>query len=172
MNLNRYLHLYGRWVVILILICGAILVDKKYSCYKVHENFGAMAPVLDPEKTVWVKTISSMKELKRGRSVVQFQWYLPWGEEGRYIDVVLFGRVVALEGDLLEIRKGEVYVNGEPLDITYVKQKAEKDSFVPIVIPKGCVYILADQRSSESAYFLDSRMLGPIPFFLIGGVLD
>ena len=72
----------------------------------------------------------------------------------------LIKRVVAVEGESVEIRRGIALVNGavEPLDHV---RTSEMDSTYrePIIVPKGHVYVLGDHRLVA----LDSRDLGPIP---------
>jgi signal peptidase I len=72
----------------------------------------------------------------------------------------LIKRVVAVEGDSVEIRRGIALVNDvtEPLDHV---RTSEMDSTYrePMTVPKGHVYVLGDHRLVA----LDSRDLGPIP---------
>jgi len=78
----------------------------------------------------------------------------------------LVKRVIAIPGDMIEIRQGIALVNGEvektrgiltsPYDATYVS---------PTVVPAGHVFVLGDNRPIA----LDSRGLGPVPTFSIKG---
>jgi signal peptidase I len=69
-------------------------------------------------------------------------------------------RVVAVEGDTIEIVDDIAYVNG--------RKETSKGKIIvpaaglwvePLVVPKGHVYVLGDNRPIS----LDSRMFGPIP---------
>lgn len=70
-------------------------------------------------------------------------------------------RVIALSGDVLEIREGSVFVNGVPEDETYVNGRTflpEEKEELSIVIPNGCLFIMGDNRSVS----IDSRTYGAV----------
>ena len=77
-------------------------------------------------------------------------------------------RVVAVAGDRIETIDGEVYVNGEKLDETYLTPDRIGGQYIrPQTIPEGCVYVLGDNRavSRDSRY----ETVGPIPTFRVVG---
>ncbi len=98
-------------------------------------------------------------------------------------DTVFIKRVIAVPGDRLEIARSMLYINGIPVE-TY-KSSAHKDlfyetvdgkkynvvkhngeySFGPVVVPRGYVFTVGDNRDSS----LDSRDWGPLPIENIEG---
>lgn len=71
-------------------------------------------------------------------------------------------RVIATEGETVEIRDKVVYVNGRPIDDPWghfldrqimPAHIAPKDNFGPIKVPKDCFFVLGDNRDRS----LDSR---------------
>ncbi len=73
-------------------------------------------------------------------------------------------RVVAVEGDTLEIRGGRTYLNGELLPEEYIAYPAWND-FGPIVVGKDEVFVMGDNRANSH----DSRAEGPLPLSLLEG---
>jgi signal peptidase I len=82
----------------------------------------------------------------------------------------LIKRVVAVEGETVESRSGQVIVNGQPLAEPYLVQGVTTPSFDTfsaqcIRVPKGDVFVLGDNRMNSSA----SNRFGPIPESLVVG---
>ena len=76
-------------------------------------------------------------------------------------------RIIATEGQTVSIdyETSTVYVDGQPLDEPYVREKMEfrfgpYSGQTPFVIPEGSVFVMGDNRN----YSTDSRheMLGPV----------
>ncbi|MFH1151223.1 MAG: signal peptidase I [Actinomycetota bacterium] len=72
-------------------------------------------------------------------------------------------RVVATEGETLELRKGKLYVNGKRIDEPYIVP--DSADFGPVVVPEGTCYGFGDNRPNSR----DSRFFGPIPYRAIIG---
>ena len=168
----KYMRVYGKWIVFIVVIWIYVIFDQTYDLKKIPEEFNVMDPAVKAEKYTWIHSISSIKDLKKGRSVVQFRYHLPWGEEGTPTNVFLYSRVVGVEGDTVEIKKGQIYVNGDVLDIPQAQKVSEDDNLAPILVPRGYVYVVNDHRISPQSYHWDSRMLGPIHYSLIAGVVN
>lgn len=76
-------------------------------------------------------------------------------------------RVIGIEGDLVEIKGGKVYVNGEALEEEYLHGEPYTYGNVKTEVPKGHVFVLGDNRNKGASK--DSRYLGTIPIKLIKG---
>ncbi len=81
-----------------------------------------------------------------------------------YAEDIYVKRVIGLAGETLQIRRGQVYVNGQPLDEPYVSGKTFPD-VGPIRIEEGTYFVLGDNRPDSQ----DSRQFGAVPLKQIEG---
>lgn len=72
----------------------------------------------------------------------------------------LIKRVIAVEGQTVEIRVGLLYVDGQELtDESYRKDFEAMEDYGPVTVPPDHVFVMGDNRQNSS----DSRTFGPIP---------
>lgn len=64
-------------------------------------------------------------------------------------------RVVALEDDVVEVKRGILLVNGVAQHEPFVKEPMQY-SLAPVRVPRGCVFVLGDNRNNS----LDSHIWG------------
>jgi signal peptidase I len=86
-------------------------------------------------------------------------------------------RVIAVEGDTVEAKNGVVYVNGKPLQESYLDKEKKllkmgdkpfTSNFGPITVPKGNLFAMGDNRPNS----YDSRMIGPVEVSSVVGRAD
>lgn len=79
-------------------------------------------------------------------------------------------RVVGVEGDIVEIKDGKVYVNGSRLNEEYIVNDSYTHVYDESVweVPKGHVFVLGDNR--EEGASKDSRYFGCISTKTIKGI--
>jgi signal peptidase I len=90
-------------------------------------------------------------------------FYAPDGSGKEYIK-----RVIALPGETVALRRGQVAVDGVPLDEPWLPQR-DGTAFGPYVVPPGTVFVLGDNRPmsndsrtwiSENSALADDRIIG------------
>jgi signal peptidase I len=97
--------------------------------------------------------------------------FLYWLAEPEHGDIVVFEpppsahsdvpryvkRVVAVEGDIVEVNHGTLYVNGEPVDEPYASPPMYR--MQPTQVPEGSLFVLGDNRNNSA----DGHVWGFLP---------
>lgn len=123
---------------------------------------GSMLETIQLNDRVWSEKVSyRFRKPERGEIVL---FSSPTDK-----DTTLLKRVIATEGQTVDLVDGKVMVDGEVLDEPYTNGKPSYPldrhapgidgvSF-PLVVPEGHVWLMGDNRTNS----LDSRYYGPIP---------
>ena len=141
------------WARDLLIAVGlaAVIIVFLYQPVKVEGT--SMVPLLSDQERIFVnKFVYRFEPIQRG-DVVVF-WY-PLDRSKSFIK-----RVVALPGEMVEMRDGNLWVNGKLLPEQFVpKEYMDSSSFGPYTIPEEEYFVMGDHRSSSN----DSRVFGPVP---------
>lgn len=132
------------------------------------QNFRIIGSSMEPnfqqgEYLVANKVIYHLRPVERGEVIIFrppmercagfLPFFLPPGEKCAYIK-----RVMGLPGEEVEIKKGQVFINGEPLEEPYVV-KGQRQRWGPTVVGPNEYFVLGDNRKNSS----DSRNWGMLP---------
>lgn len=148
-SFGRELRTWGRDVAVALLLAMLIIVFL-YQPVKVEGT--SMAPLLSDQERIFInKFVYRFEPIHRG-DVVVF-WY-PLDTSKSFIK-----RVIGLPGDTIDIRAGELYVNGKHIAEPYVPPSYFDDSsYGPMQIPPEDYFVMGDHRDSSN----DSRIFGPV----------
>ncbi|HEX3541469.1 MAG TPA: signal peptidase I [Acidimicrobiales bacterium] len=178
----------GRWIELpaVIVLAGAVAVlINTFVAQAFYIPSASMVPQLRVNDRVVVSKLAYHLHAPRRGDVVVFS--APASEQqlstdaanpftrllrrlGRALGVSgskteLIKRVVALPGETVAGRDGQVYVNGERLVEPYLVPGTVTSDFGPVDVPPGRVWVMGDNRTNSS----DSRVFGPIPVSTIVG---
>ena len=104
----------------------------------------SMMPNFEPHDYLFINRLAYNGELSPARGdVIVFRSDLTT-EDGR--KKLLIKRVIGVGGDVIEVRDGQVYVNGIADDQSYTKDGSTSGSTGPDIVPEGSVYVLGDNR--------------------------
>ena len=143
---------FGVWLrdLVISLAISAFIIIFLYQPVKV-EGTSMMPSLVDQERIFVNKFVYRLEPIERG-DIVVFRY--PYAPSKSYIK-----RVIGMAGDRIRINSGQVYVNGEALDESYVPPEyTDSRSSPEAVVPANSYFVLGDHRSMSD----DSRNFGPV----------
>lgn len=138
------------WIetIAIALIIAFLIRSFLFQPYRVQ--MGSMLPTLKENDLIIVNKLTyRFNEPKRGDIVV---FRPPNGSNVFYVK-----RIVAIPGETVEVKNGELMINGVPLKEEYVSI-ATPGVFGPRTLSVGEYFVMGDHRNNS----LDSREFGPI----------
>src|SRR5262245_3232280 len=130
---------------------AVMIVVFLYQPVKV-EGTSMLPELVDQERIFVNKFVYRIEHIARGDIVVF--WY-PLDSSKSYIK-----RVIGMPGETVEVRRGIIYVNGKPLEESYISPEfVDHRSYQPVYVEPGHYYVLGDHRNQSN----DSRMWGLVP---------
>lgn len=174
---------YGKYIFGLIVVWYTVGLYKSNEFVRIPLKNDQMEPKLSASSSggsaddlayTVINPLSDATNNPQVDQIVRYEWTRVDVRERDVQEVLYLGRVIALPGQRVRITAGDVYIDGTKISQDYVANKSVKDNYEEIIIPKGHVYILVDNRTAAEKrpghYLRDSRQLGPIPIYLINGV--
>lgn len=150
------------WLILIAIALGIAFLIKSFLFQAFYIPSESMEPTLIERDRVIVNKLSyRLHDVNRGDLVV---FDRPPNEPPTEVEE-LIKRVIALGGETIEGRDGEIYIDGRLLVEPYLKVPASSGSFGPVTVPEGHVFVMGDNRTNSR----DSRIFGPIDEDLIVG---
>lgn len=148
-RLNR-LRNVGSWMLKIAIVCAVAFVLVLFFGKRVSNIGDSMNPEIENGDIVLVNTlIYNAKNPSRGDVIV----FKPQGDETMHS---YMKRVIGLPGETVEIKDGEILINGEKIEEDYKTTKIDDPGIVeePITLGGDEFFVLGDDRQNSE----DSRM--------------
>ena len=161
---NRWFAYLGYFVLTSLLISSlmsTLIKSNLIEAFKISS--GAMVPtLLAGDHVLANKHIYKIFEPKRGDIII-----FPYPEDPKRNFV---NRLVGIEGDVVELRSGRLYLNGNEQAETYLSKTDDskvntRGNYGPVTVRPGTLFFLGDNRERS----LDSRVYGFVPRHTIKG---
>lgn len=166
------LKIYNKWYLYLLAIVISALIQSPVIKHTLIEAYkipaGSMQPTLLVGDYILADKLTYRFKNPNQGDIIIFKF--PGNLKQNYIK-----RLIATEGQVVEIRNKKVYVDGklgvEPPNSKYTDQTAStignpnRDNFGPYRVPKGHLFVMGDNR--DNSY--DSRFWGPLDRRLVLG---
>lgn len=139
-----------------IIMALIIVLPVVFFCRPTYVKGFSMQPTLNDKNIVVTKV--GIKHLKRGNIIVF--------DANPRADELYIKRVIGIPGDVVEIKGGLVYVNGERVKESYLKESTVTEPEMKVTVPENEVFVLGDNREVSD----DSRYIGTISIKKIKGL--
>lgn len=138
--------------LMLSVVIAAVIILFLYQPVKVEGT--SMMPGLEDQERIFINKFVyrlGLGEIERGDTVV---FWFPHDPSKSYIK-----RVVGMPGDTVEMRAGQVLLNGREVEEPYVPVEfRDRMTAQPVVVPADSYFVMGDHRTSSN----DSRAWGPV----------
>ncbi|MBQ9815323.1 MAG: signal peptidase I [Lachnospiraceae bacterium] len=136
------------WVKIIVVALGVALIINFFVMINSTVPSGSMEPtIMTDSRMLGLRLAYLFSEPKQGDIII-----FKYPDDTTQIFVK---RIIGVPGDVVEIKGGVTYVNGEALEEPYLKETPVAKDFGPFEVPEKCYFVMGDNRnnSRDSRYW-------------------
>ena len=159
-----------RTAVIVIVTAAAALGFRRWVAAPIYIASDSMAPTLTTGHHLVLDRVTYFFRRPRRGEIIAFR--SPVGEDHESVK-----RVIAIGGDTIELKRKQVYLNGEHIYEGYAyyarpDELLAGDNLGPLAVPPDGLFVLGDNRdnSSDSASWKDPATGAPLYFLPVSAV--
>lgn len=154
-------------VLVIVVALGISFLLRTYVVEAYEVPTGSMIPTIEEYDRILSEKITYRFEDPEPGDIVTFA-------NPTEDDSILVKRVIAVEGDVVDIYDGNLYINGELQEEDYVEGRPtyelsstynDMTISYPYTVPEGCIWVMGDNRTNSS----DSRYFGAVDVDTITG---
>lgn len=127
------------YVKIVVVTSALVILVNKTLVANAKVPTGSMEDTIKAGSRILINRLAYQNETPKRGDIVSF--YCPDEPDTLYLK-----RVMALPGETIEGKDGEVYVDGTQLEEPYIKAKSYQD-FGPYTVPDSMYFMMGDNRN-------------------------
>ena len=164
----RKAALRGILVFVIVVVC--LIAALQFFLPEIVQNTSMENTIIKTDCVIVAKHAYDSAEAGPGDIIAHGPYAL--GEDGGTQSLI--NRIIGIPGDRIEIRKGNVYRNGERLDEPYIEGGGAGAALPELTVPEGCYFVLGDNRldsvdsrDDRVGFVLEADIRGKVVFRLL-----
>ena len=149
---NKVKYFLAEALETIVFVIPTALLIKQFIAQSSLVFSGSMIPTMGIRDRLIVNKLTYLYSTPKRGDIIVFESPMDDGRE-------FVKRLVGLPGETLEVKRGIIYINNEPITFPGIRILRDFSRFGPLQIPDDHYFFMGDNRSNSS----DSRYWGTVP---------
>lgn len=155
---SKLWHSQRENLLLLLIAFGLALLIRTLAAEARYIPSASMVPTLWPGDRLVVEKISYRLHPPQSGDIVVFHPPDSLQEAGLPADSVFIKRIIGLPGQVVQVKQGQVLVDGQPRSEEYTLEPAGYE-MPPVQVPQAMLFVMGDNRNDSN----DSHVWGFLP---------